>query len=59
MIELKPEESQEIKINDFVIIIKHNDVGFSLDVTKDETYLLEEQFWFSDLEDNYKYEAGL
>jgi len=59
MIILKEDESQEIKINDFIIIIKHNDVGFSLDVIKNDTYLLEEQFWFSDLEDNYKYEAGL
>lgn len=59
MKELKEENNITLKIKDFIVSITHNDVGFNIDIFKNDTLLIEEQHWFDDLESSYKYELGL
>ena len=46
--------SQNISIRDYVLVIKHNQEGISLDIYKkaplDDILLIEKQYWFEDLE---------
>lgn len=53
-IELLQEDSQTIKIGDFIVSIMHNDIGFSFDVYKEEELIEEIPFYFEDLDESYE-----
>lgn len=47
---LKLEESQILEINGYILSIRHNEQEISIDIYKDEEILIEDQYWFEDLE---------
>ena len=53
--ELKLEDSIEIKINNVKLVIKHNDIGYSIDtymiMPLDDVLIREDQVFFDDLEE--------
>lgn len=49
-IELLEEDNQTIKIKDLVISITHNDIGFNVDIWKNEELIEEQLFYFEDFE---------
>lgn len=50
MSKLNLEESETLEINGYILSIRHNEQGISVDIYKDEEILVEDQYWFEDLE---------
>lgn len=54
-ISLHKESSMELKINNVKIVIKHNDIGYSIDtymiMPLDDVLIRDEQVFFDDLEE--------
>lgn len=54
-ISLDKESSMELKINNVKIVIKHNDIGYSIDtymiIPLDDVLIRDEQVFFDDLEE--------
>lgn len=52
-LQLFEEQDIIISVNGFEIVLKHNDVGISFDVYKNNNLLEDRQFWFEDWENYY------
>jgi len=50
-IRLDLENSMDLKINDIKLVIKHNDVGYSVDTYFKGTLIRDEQVFFDDVEE--------